>query len=131
MRGLTPADLKAELVPLAAQQLGKGRFFKRVGGSGPEKTLLVTGQIIDFCAGSSAGARAVGFGDKPSILVKTTFLDKHSGKALATANLQSTADSLRDWTQVVSRGYGKSIEKYLESKGLKKLPEEKAPAAAR
>ena len=39
---------------------------------------------------------------------------------------QTKADSY--FTKSLARGYGKSIEKYLESKGLKKLPEEKGAA---
>ena len=118
--GQVPADVMAKLIPLATEELQKAGLFKRVGGSGGGKVLLVDGEIIDFDGGGIG--RAIG-SDKPFLTIRGTFKDKATGKALSVVNLQATCQSLRDWTQIVSKGYGKAIEKYLKSKGLQELPE--------
>jgi hypothetical protein len=124
INGRAPAELKAVLLSQAAEQLTKENLFTRVGGSGREKTVVVSGDIIDVDSGGAGAFRAVGFGDKPFVTVRTTFTDKASGKALAVVNLQGIAKSaLANWADTVSKGYGKAIADYLESKGMQKLPD--------
>lgn len=124
INGRAPAELKGVLLSKAAEQLDKEKLFTRVGGSGSEKTVVVSGDIIDVDSGGVGAFRTVGFGDKPFVTVRTTFTDKASGKALSVVNLQGLAVSgLANWADTVSRGYGKAIADYLKSKGMEKLPD--------
>lgn len=124
INGRAPAELKGVLLSKATEQLTKAKLFRRIGGSGDEKTVVVSGDIIDVDSGGMGAFRTVGFGDKPFVTVRTTFTDKASGKALAMVNLQGIAESgLAHWADTVSKGYGKAIAEYLKSKGMKKLPD--------
>jgi hypothetical protein len=125
INGQAPAELKAVIVDKAAEELAKAKLLRRVGGSGSEKTLVVSGDIIDVDSGGAGAFRTVGFGDKPFVTVRSTFKDKATGQTLAVVNLCGIAESaLQDWANTTSRGFGKAIGEYLKSKGMQKLPDE-------
>jgi hypothetical protein len=119
MNGAVPALLLAELQPFAQQELAREDILQGQG-----RTLLVTGEVTDFYEGDSSGLRIIGFGDNPAVTVHAKFTDRATGKVLAEAVLVSQSQSLRDWEEMVSRGLGHSVMKYLASKGIRK-PEKK------
>ncbi len=115
MHGTVPLTLLADLQPYAQMEIDKEGVLQGQG-----KTILVTGEVVDFYEGDSRGLRIIGFGDNPVLAIHAKFSDRASGKVLSEAVLASQSKSLREWEEMVSRGLGHSVVKFLASKGIVK-----------
>ena len=115
----------SKLGPLASRHIADSGFFRSVNGSDDVGVLIVRGDIVHVDSGGMGATRTVGFGESPMVVVRTTFFDGATGRPLATANIVSKAESaIQNWADVVSRGYGAALVKYLkETQKYEKLPE--------
>ena len=125
INGRTPPELMSRLGPLASGEVADAGMFRSVNGTADDQVLIVRGEILHYDSGGMGATRTVGFGESRMVVIRTTFIDGASGRVLARANLVSKAESaLRNWADLLSRGYGAAIVKYLkETQGYTKLAE--------